>query len=291
MINDYSFSEREVIKRFAVQGSDSVLAVGCGDGEKIASVTHQVSRAVGIDPDINTITRAQKRFARKNMHFFPGRAESLSFTDSSFSTVTFTESLHHVPCGQQEAALKEASRVLGPDGKILIIEPVYNKGSYEEIFRVYHDESLTRQSALRAVVSSLKRDFLLVETGEIRIVCACHDIEDLYINGLGISPAGHDPFRQRTLDILKICEKGPDGAFLIDYHGYPIFEGTPQSGVGGGLSYNAQYTSQICQTECEPFGSRNWFPCKDFPFDKADSVDLRVTHPTAMTTSGNGLLQ
>jgi Peptidase family M1 domain/Peptidase M1 N-terminal domain/Dockerin type I domain len=94
-----------------------------------------------------------------------------------------------------------------------------------------------------------------------------------------------------TVYLPQAIDSGEQFTIFVDYHGYPIFEGTPQSSVGGGLSYYAQYTSQICQTECEPFGSRNWFPCKDFPFDKADSVDLRVTHPTAMTTSANGLLQ
>ncbi|HER00345.1 MAG TPA: hypothetical protein ENO22_13475 [candidate division Zixibacteria bacterium] len=94
-----------------------------------------------------------------------------------------------------------------------------------------------------------------------------------------------------TVYLPEPIDSGETFQITVQYYGYPIFSGTPHSGVGGGLSYAAQYTSQICQTECEPFGSRNWFPCKDFPFDKADSVDLLVTHPNGMTTSANGLLQ
>ncbi|MBD3218462.1 MAG: hypothetical protein GF310_09320 [candidate division Zixibacteria bacterium] len=94
-----------------------------------------------------------------------------------------------------------------------------------------------------------------------------------------------------TVYLPEPIDSGETFQIVVQYHGYPIFSSTPQSGVGGGLSYAAQYTGQICQTECEPFGSRNWYPCKDFPFDKADSVDLLVTHPDGMTTSANGLLQ
>jgi hypothetical protein len=37
---------------------------------------------------------------------------------------------------------------------------------------------------------------------------------------------------------------------------------------------------KVCNTSCEPFGSRNWWPCKDFPFDKCDSADIVMTYPT-----------
>ncbi len=95
-----------------------------------------------------------------------------------------------------------------------------------------------------------------------------------------------------TVYLLSPIDSGQTFQIEVEYHGYPYYSGTPQSNTGGGLSYASQYTGNpICQTECEPFGARNWFPCKDFPFDKADSVDLYVTHPTGMTTSGNGLLQ
>ena len=78
----------------------------------------------------------------------------------------------------------------------------------------------------------------------------------------------------------------------IDYHGPAIFVGTTFSNIGGGISYSRSFSpNPICQTECEPYGARNWFPCKDFPYDKADSLDLYVTHPDNMTTSANGLLQ
>ncbi|MFI5371526.1 MAG: M1 family aminopeptidase, partial [Candidatus Eisenbacteria bacterium] len=40
----------------------------------------------------------------------------------------------------------------------------------------------------------------------------------------------------------------------------------------------------------EPYGARSWWPCKDAPEDKADSVDVRFTVPSALITASNGTL-
>jgi hypothetical protein len=112
-----------------------------------------------------------------------------------------------------------------------------------------------------------------------------------YVTANGVSASYLHNDELFTVYLPEPIDSGETFQIIVQYHGYPVFNSTPHSGVGGGLSYAAQYTGQICQTECEPFGSRNWYPCKDFPFDKADSVDLLVTHPDGMTTSANGLLQ
>ncbi|MBN2089500.1 T9SS type A sorting domain-containing protein [candidate division KSB1 bacterium] len=44
-------------------------------------------------------------------------------------------------------------------------------------------------------------------------------------------------------------------------------------------------------TLSEPFGARDWWPCKDTPSDKADSVDLHITVPENLTVASNGLLK
>ncbi len=43
-------------------------------------------------------------------------------------------------------------------------------------------------------------------------------------------------------------------------------------------------------TLSEPFGARQWWPCKDTPADKADSVDIIVTVPPGNLVASNGLL-
>jgi hypothetical protein len=132
----------------------------------------------------------------------------------------------------------------------------------------------------RALVDDLTFVDLTFHTG--------FNISSVKVNGQAVS-------YQQSVDLFTVYPPqalDSSDQFVIEvvYSGVPQYIETPW-GTGGGLAYTGYYTSQICQTESEPYGSRNWFPCKDFPHDKVDSVDMMVTHPDAMTTSGNGLLQ
>ncbi len=44
-------------------------------------------------------------------------------------------------------------------------------------------------------------------------------------------------------------------------------------------------------TFSQPWGARSWWPCKDIPSDKADSLDMRVTVPVNMVVASNGSLK
>ncbi len=43
-------------------------------------------------------------------------------------------------------------------------------------------------------------------------------------------------------------------------------------------------------TLSEPFGAKEWWPCKNGLDDKADSVDIIITHPNAYQASSNGIM-
>ena len=40
----------------------------------------------------------------------------------------------------------------------------------------------------------------------------------------------------------------------------------------------------------EPYGARDWWPCKDDPSDKADSLDIVIIVPDDQTAVSNGVL-
>jgi aminopeptidase N len=69
------------------------------------------------------------------------------------------------------------------------------------------------------------------------------------------------------------------------------YRGTPgRSGFGTVFAISARDGQPLIWTLSEPYGARMWWPCKDHPEDKADSVSVRVTVPTGMRTTGNGTL-
>ena len=43
-------------------------------------------------------------------------------------------------------------------------------------------------------------------------------------------------------------------------------------------------------TLSQPYGSKDWWPCKNLPDDKADSVRLNITVPTGLIVASNGKL-
>ncbi len=78
---------------------------------------------------------------------------------------------------------------------------------------------------------------------------------------------------QNTLDSLTVFYNGSPqnsgfDSFQIDYH-----NGTP-----------------ILGTLSEPYGAKDWWPCKQDLIDKIDSIDVYVTHSSQYKAASNGLL-
>ena len=67
----------------------------------------------------------------------------------------------------------------------------------------------------------------------------------------------------------------------VSYHGTPL---------SGDFTFDSVNGRPLIWTLSEPFGARAWWPCKDYPSDKADSADVRVTVPSGMITASNGNL-
>jgi len=71
-----------------------------------------------------------------------------------------------------------------------------------------------------------------------------------------------------------------------------FYHGSPASGGFGAFGFNTHGSPAvpIVWSLSEPYYARNWWPCKDSPSDKADSVDIRITCPSTLFASSNGVL-
>lgn len=69
----------------------------------------------------------------------------------------------------------------------------------------------------------------------------------------------------------------------VYYHGVPYYDGS------AGLAFTSEFSTQLCWTKATPFRSRYWWPCKDFPEDKVDSLDLYIECPVAYDIATNGM--
>ncbi len=70
----------------------------------------------------------------------------------------------------------------------------------------------------------------------------------------------------------------------ITYHGVP-----PDDGLGS-FATGLHDSIPVLWTLSEPYGAKDWWPCKQDLNDKIDSLDAYVTTPSAYRAAGNGLL-
>ena len=69
------------------------------------------------------------------------------------------------------------------------------------------------------------------------------------------------------------------------------YKGIPPNTGFGSFILSSHAGTPVLWTLSEPYGSRDWWPCKNGPEDKADSVDVFITHPAIYKAASNGLLQ
>ena len=92
-------------------------------------------------------------------------------------------------------------------------------------------------------------------------------------------------------DLLKIPAPSvtiPEGyEFNIEVY----YQGTPaECSSWGPFNFDQQSGIDHVWTLSEPYGARCWWPCKDDPSDKADSMDIVVNVPEEQIVVSNGLL-
>lgn len=98
-----------------------VLDVGCGNGYVLSRYAQAGAATTGVDLTAAAIDLCRQRFAylRLQGEFRQANAEALPFPDATFDCVTSMGVLHHTP--DTAAAVAEASRVLKPGGRLIVM--------------------------------------------------------------------------------------------------------------------------------------------------------------------------
>ena len=90
-------------------------------------------------------------------------------------------------------------------------------------------------------------------------------------------------------------------SLTVRYHGHPwasyryIFGSGKSHGRGLAFGYqnhlfDESSTIPVAYTDCQPYDSRRWWPCKDSPGDKADSMNINITVDEPYYCATNGRL-
>jgi aminopeptidase N len=101
----------------------------------------------------------------------------------------------------------------------------------------------------------------------------------------GIPVAFTQPPNALQVNFSQNINSGTLDSITIYYKGVP-----PNTGFGSFIQ-STHAGVPVMWSLSEPYGSRDWWPCKNGLDDKADSIDIIITHPVAYKAASNGLLQ
>jgi ubiquinone/menaquinone biosynthesis C-methylase UbiE len=140
--NNYKGEKRVIAEEMRVSEGEHVLDIACGTGD--FSILFGSETYTGIDINARYIEFARNRYARK---FLVMDAERMDFADQSFDYVLVIGLLHHLPDHAANNVVKEASRILKPRGKALVVEDIPTRSNLNLLGKVVH--SLDRGSFIR----------------------------------------------------------------------------------------------------------------------------------------------
>lgn len=118
---------------------DIILDASCGGGDMTLRLAKKCQKVYGIDISKNAFIKAKKK-APKNAIFQKGNVESLKFKNSFFDKIVSIETLEHVL--HPDKMLKEFSRVLKQNGKLVMTYPTIDQTIVAKIERFLHIRDL-----------------------------------------------------------------------------------------------------------------------------------------------------
>lgn len=161
----------------------------------------------------------------------------------------------------------------------------YKKTASEFIDVKYHRCEWTIDPAVQAI-SGKVTTYFTTKTSATQIVFDLRDnmiVDEVTRNGANLSFT-----RKDNTVIINLGFSLPASSFdsvSILYHGVPLTTGF------GSFTKSTHAGVPVLWTLSEPYGARDWWPCKNTLDDKIDSLDVIITCPKAYKGISNGLRQ
>jgi SAM-dependent methyltransferase len=179
--------EAEIYERLLALDGKHILELGCGGAEITRNIAAAGTgrRITALEVDEIAHGKNLQIADLPNVTFGLAGAQNIPLEDESVDVVLMFKSLHHVPVELMDVAMWEISRVLKPGGVAYISEPIF-AGAFNEILRLFHDESRVREAAF----NTLQR---AVDEGLFELV------EETFFN----SPMRFEGFADFEIKVLK----------------------------------------------------------------------------------------
>ena len=114
----------------------------------------------GLDPDAKALTRARSKAARAgvSIQFDQGFGDQLPYPAATFDRVFSSLMYHHLPPEQKQNVVREAHRVLKPEGEFHMCDfEVRDDGRSGFLLRVSHAKELLQDNTEARVLSFMQQ--------------------------------------------------------------------------------------------------------------------------------------
>ena len=130
--------KQALIRQANLQNGQKILDLGCGTGTLCLKIKKQFPEAevFALDADEKILRMARKKAAKEKVEiaFEQGFSDHLPFADASFERVVSTLFFHHLANQSKRQTLREALRILKPDGELHIADFGAPRNALERLF-------------------------------------------------------------------------------------------------------------------------------------------------------------
>ncbi|MBP6977421.1 MAG: M1 family aminopeptidase [Bacteroidales bacterium] len=189
---------------------------------------------------------------------------------------------------QDRPEAEELNRIARADQQAMLHFPYYTKTANPSDYDiVYHRFNLEIDPAVLFLRGSVTTYVRVLQTDLQEFSFALShalSVDSVVVHGHTVDYQ-HSVNDRLTIFLGETFPCGLVDSLSIYYHG------TPEPGAGfGSFAQGFHAGEPIIWTLSEPYGSSDWWPCRDGLEDKIDSIDMVITTPIRYRVAGNGLL-
>jgi ubiquinone/menaquinone biosynthesis C-methylase UbiE len=199
-------TDLSVLERLVDVGGKDIVDIGCGGGVLVRELAGRGARVVGVDVSEQQLARAIACDGESGARYLVGRAQQLPLDDGSVDVAVFMRSLHHVRPEDLTLALREARRVLRPDGVVYVAEPLAD-GDYFALTSLVEDELGVREAAQDALARAALVGLGRVRTVDYDVRVCVRDLVAFRERIVSVDPERAELFDARSAELAEAFER------------------------------------------------------------------------------------